>query len=472
MMVIRRVFFGCVLLCIALVSIGAQQNESFDLQVLGKSEADNFGLYWGGQVIFEMDSDLFSARGDLRFVNDGKWNATEGWMPEGYYFDLREGSLLLGPGPLYFEGGLLRATHQYSQNPFEIILDAEGKPGIGMSLLYEGDLLTYQTRWIGLNYKSPFAYDYVSEFQTWIDRGLSHKIYMLNFGDLRIGYQESSLFLDRYFDTNFFLNPAPSILINTIWSQGNNPWVYDVNDSSFMGFYGDYQADEFRLEGEFMLKDINLPFGYPENLNKFGWSLGGTWFSPWGDLSFWHGGATKHLYAATYSDATYSNTLPYEYTYYPVSTLGDLTIALEDSYIGFPFGENSLAFQLAWEDRLTIQGLEIDGGARLNYVISGSKSPHNPWHEDQKWTDIDAKTELFSGDPVLEHQLGIEVAGSTQIGNIVLRLELGLGFIANPLALNPVTDEAGIWKPQAGRVVNDSHLDVTIGYRVQIRDEQ
>ena len=57
------------------------------------------------------------------------------------------------------------------------------------------------------------------------------------------------------------------------------------------------------------------------NLNKLAWSIGGYYDFEFGRVGFYHGGATKHTFAATYANASNPNTLPYEYSYYPTHSL-------------------------------------------------------------------------------------------------------------------------------------------------------
>ena len=134
--------------------------ESFDLTTVGRFDADSNGAYWGVEGDFALESDLLSAYADLEFMSDGEWLATESWMPEGFFFDLKYGYFTLDFDRLYVDGGFIPATHLYSQNPYELILDGSGKPAVGSSYRYEGDLFTYQSRWIALNRMSPFVYEY------------------------------------------------------------------------------------------------------------------------------------------------------------------------------------------------------------------------------------------------------------------------------------------------------------------------
>ena len=447
-------------------------DEVFELAGMFHLRADEHGVYWGPGARVGLHSPLWQLSIGVDFVNDDVWRPQEGWMPDGFYWDLLYSYVQFFPGPFTLEGGFIPATHLYSQNPFAMILDGAGKPALGAAYTYQGRLFTFQNRWIGLNSDSPFTYGYGEDpgsipgsprDSRWQDRGFYHRLYTLNLGNLRLGYQESSISMGRYFDPNFFLNPAPSILVNTIWSQGNNPWVHRHNDASFMGFYADYTAEQFRLEGEFMIMDVNLPFGYPDNLNKFGWSFGGSLATNLGNFAFWHGGATKHMFAATYTSSSNPNLHPYEYTYFPVSRLGGRDIPLESNYIGFPYGENALAFQIEWDNQFTPGAISVDQGVSFRYVLSGSKSPHNPWHEDSSWRDIDRKTELFHGDSILEHRLLLESSTTLRYRNFFSTIQLGLGGIINPLQLVEQGTDPPIWKPLAG-TRNMSFLRLTLGY--------
>lgn len=451
-------------------------NDRFAVQTGLEVLTDADGFYAGPHIGYTIDSDYFTAHGLVRFVNDGKWLSTESWMPDGAYFDLRYSYVRLRLLPFSLDGGFLPFTHWYSQNPYLTILDNSGKSGVGLGLHYDGDRISYQSRWVGLNRDSPHVYGYTiggDNEVLWRDRGFNYKLYMLKLGALRLAYQESSIFLDRYFDANYLLNPAPTIFLNTLWSQGNNPWVHASNDSSMMGLYADYQGGPYRLEAELTFKDFNSPFGYSENLNKFAWSLGGSWDSPYGLFSFWHGGATKHMYAATYSSTDNPNLYPNEYTYYPVSEIDSLTISLEDNYIGFPHGENSLAFSLDWKRSWQLGTWPLDSGLGAEYIIGGSRSPHNPWHEATKWTEIDAKTELFHGDAVLEHKLYLNFHAATRWRAWSLSVDGRLGLIVNPLHLVEVEEDgfptpAPIWKPQAGVVRNASFVSLRLMYNLEL----
>ena len=92
---------------------------------------------------------------------------------------------------------------------------------------------------------------------------------------------------------------------------------------------------------------------------------------------------------------------PYQYTYYPeVEYLLEdgtpMTLEYGDNYIGYKYGENNLAFLVDYAN--TFSGVEFTAG--LEYVISGSKSPANPWFEYDDVEDT-SKEALLLDDPML-----------------------------------------------------------------------
>jgi len=180
------------------------------------------------------------------------------------------------------------------------------------------------------------------------------------------------------------------------------------------------------------------------------WSLGGAYAFPFGTLGLYHAGATKYVFAATQASSSYSD-YPYEYAYYPAVeyTLGDgtpMTLHYLDNYIGYKYGENNMAFLLDYAPRLP----GVDLHASLEYVISGSKSPANPWHEYRYVTDTDRKTKLLD-DAALEHTLSTRVGVSWRWRNLLLFTDLLLGGVFNALELEEaVAGEPRIFRPQPG----------------------
>jgi len=267
----------------------------------------------------------------------------------------------------------------------------------------------------------------------------------------RIGYEESSVYL-RSFDANYFFSPLPSILTNTLLTQGSNPWSQGANgqnDNSLMGLFSDYKSGPFYAEAQFLVDDINLNFLFPSlyspNLDKFAWSIGGRYKFPFGTLGFWHGGATAHTYAASYSSPTDANTIPYEYVYYPTVEFpagSGIPMDPRDSNIGFPWGENALAFKITFDtDLLGGSPWAFGLSTSIEYVINGSKSPDNPWHQYTDPSQIPDRIQLFNvgGPEVLNNILIFHGAVTKRIGNLEVRVGIDVGGDFNALGVAAVS---------------------------------
>jgi len=449
------VFIGVVFLSIASglradeVSVGLEAGAGYTSE--GTSWA---GFYDLGVVDLGFASEFLDLGFAFHVTNDGKYDFTDGWMEHvgNQYFMLDEGFTRLHAGSLRLEGGFLRALSSV-ETPYEVFLNANGHSSPGMVLAYQGSRFEYESRWIGANIRSRYKYGYGDPLKAdayWRDKGVNYRMIAMHLGDWRIGYQESTVYLDRAFDALYFLSPMPSILTNTILTQGHNPWVQRGNDNSLMGLFAEYRSGPAYAVAQLLIDDINLNFLLPEgspasstNLTKLAWSLGGKYRTGGGTLGFWHGGATAHTYAAVYPPYDPSinvpydvNTVPYEYTYYPLSVWDGEAIDLRDSSIGFPWGENALAFRLTYDtDILESSPWGFGLLASLEYVINGSKSPNNPWHEYTRNSDIPQRIQLFNvgGDEVLEHRITVHVGATKKLGDFELKLGFDIGGVINGL---------------------------------------
>lgn len=232
---------------------------------------------------------------------------------------------------------------------------------------------------------------------------------------MRLGLQDSAVYTDRAFDEEYFFSPIPHILTQMSRYAGK-PWSEDSNDNSLTGLFFDWRKPLFYIYAQWLIDDLSADFLIPEFLRdefggerripqKWAWSLGGYYDFAFGRLGFYHAGATKYTFEATHNDLSF----PYEYTYYPSAEyeLKDgtpMTLEYVENYIGYNYGENNIAFLVEYAN--TFAGVQF--GANLEYVISGSKSPANPWHEDTEAGDYT----LLLDDAVLEHTLSARVRAS------------------------------------------------------------
>ncbi len=461
------------------------------------------GTTWAGFYdLARLDFGFASEFLDLGFAfhatNDGRYNVTDFWMEDigDQYFMLDEGFMRLQAENLRFEGGFLEAISSV-ETPYEVFINPQGHSALGMVLAYEGSTFQCESRWIGANTRSSNTYGYGPLVidggqydQAWRDKGVNHRLIAVKLGEWRVGYQESTVYIDRAFDPLYFLSPLPSILSNSLLTQGINPWVQGggVNDNSLMGLFAEYRAGPWYAEAQLLIDDINLNFMLPKgsplassmNLTKLAWSLGGTYTFDFGTLGFWHGGATAHTYAATFPTSydpyalppVNANTIPYEYVYYPVAVFDGKVLDLRDSSIGFPWGENALAFRFTFDTELLENNPWAFGLlASLEYVLNGSKSPNNPWHEYTRLEDIPQRIQLFNvgGPEVLEHRITLHAGVTKQVGDFELKLAFDIGGVFNGLEAWYGTpemiarDEPPILKPEKGN--NRFVLVVEVGAR-------
>jgi hypothetical protein len=132
-----------------------------------------------------------------------------------------------------------------------------------------------------------------------------------------------------------------------------------------------------------------------------------------------------------------------------------------DNYIGYLYGENNLAFLVDYKRSFP----RLDFGASLEYVISGSKSPANPWHDAVQGKDAGRYTQMF-GEPVLEHTITARLQGAWTRRAWTFYGRLSLGGVFNRLGLEasadlPENPAMSIYRPQEG----DNHLiyGLTVG---------
>lgn len=477
------------------------------VQGLGRGQGLSFSLGGDASVAarrFEGDLAQCDFVGRLNYVSD----YVEAYCQMGMYHDgqyplhtsyqlgfdprIDEAWIKLGLGGLSLRGG--RGTQRDAvDSPYSLFISSKGSVAPFASLTWKDSIVEYQSTWVQLNTDSSNAYEGDAALD-WLDRGLNLKKLSVRLGDLRLGYQDASIYLMDSFDAETFLAPLPVYFLQIIETTAGRPWSESVNSNSLMGFFADYKRAGLYLEGQFLLDDINSSFLAPilgdlipslaesDNLTKLAWSLGGRYLCQLGDFGLYHAGATKYTFAATYTRATGTrehygmgtdsdplspdyNLMPYEYCYYPSSIYdGDRVVSYMDNYIGYCYGENAISFLVDYKrevfgDRPYGFGLY----SSLEYAVNGSKAPNNPWHEYDSWQQIDAAVE-FLNDPVLEHSLILRTELKKRIGGWELKLAGELGYVWNQLSYLPIEgkeDEAGMWTPQEGR--NGPLIGISLG---------
>ena len=461
------------------LTFGIFGNYKYTYEMLaGQGEQKN--LYDSTQLRLDYRTSLFDIVVDGMMINDDKYDgADEQEYLYGRYLYINGGYTDLHLGP--FDIRLGRATHSDEVDiPYSVYINSNSIPVMQANVRYEGDLFFYETRWISLSEDSNQKYTGTSTY--WADRGMNYKVYGINAGDWRFGFQDSVIYLNQEFDPEYFFNPAPMYFIQIITANPGRPWGEFGNAKSLMGFFAERERENDYGAAQILVDDLNgsfIPGVDVNNLTKVAWSLGGRKKTSFGTLGFYHAGATKYTFQATYANDdppptdpipedgvnVYYNYYPYEYTYYPVSVYEldsgeEMPLHYTENYIGYKYGENNLAFMVDYENdfhNTTIGAFDLYSS--LEWILNGSKAPNNPWHEGYTIAVSDKSFELLDG--TVEHILVSTTRLSKPIGNFLINFDLVLGYRFNAMKLEVVTDEAHIFYPQSG--VHEPVVELRIG---------
>lgn len=416
-----------------------------------------------------LDGDGFFFDLDLSFLNDGRYGASQSEdFYGGFHFRLNEGGLGYRTGGLQARAG--RYTHRDAlDSPYSLFINSLPLSAMLYEIQYEGGFFTAETRAIELNRNSAHGFP---------DRGATYKRFSLNFGNWEVGYQDSIVSVAMhetwvndqplhewerdqllehgddadfdpgsddvvwrrpprgdgtgpYFVPEYFFSPIPSFLLQYVTGGGEKPFLMDHNHTSIMGFYTRYQRDTWELQAQWLVDDINfnrfLPDGGSQNPDKMGWMLGGRLQTRYGRFGLWHGGATRYTFQPYGRSSSSEGSLNrmYGYTYYPAveyprSTApgGMQAIPNRENNIGLYLGENSAGFRLDWDHQLLLGGArpaDLDLRAGMEFTLTGSQSPANPWGEYTHWAQHDAPTGTrYLDDDVLEKGIIARVGASWQ----------------------------------------------------------
>jgi hypothetical protein len=383
---------------------------------------------------------------EMSLVNDQKYSPMESyWL--GRYFYPNNGGLELDFGPLSLRAGKL-VHRDFLDTPYSLFISSQDLPALLAEISFHGGPFSYESRWIRLNTRS----------QAYPDRGANYKVFAGQIGEVRFGLQDIAVYVDRVFDEEYFFSPMPHIVTQMVTKGPGKPWSEEANDNSIMGLFADWRRPKHYVYAQWLVDDVNADFlidwlGLRDTFGdrkipwKTAWSVGGFYEFPFGRLGFYHAGATKYTFEATQAG------IPYGYTYYPAVEylLRDgtpMTLYPVDNYIGYLYGENNLAFLVDYHRQIRSLGIE----ASLEYVVSGSKSPANPWHQFTGVTEAGRETRLLD-DPVLEHTIVSGFAATWRWRWLTLYSRLRLGGVFNrlgPEAPNPDDTEGDILRPQPG----------------------
>jgi len=400
-------------------------------------------------VSVDLDFGSIELGASLLVSNDGKFHdPVHSSYYFGHYFRAEEGFTDLKLENFSLKAGRFSPRDDV-ESPYSLFLNSESNPFAAMGLSYDSNLFSYRTLWLGLtNQLNGLGFP---------ERGANYRSVTLKLGDIRVGYQEAIVYTERYFDFEYFFNPIPNFF--TQYSRlYSNVLREGTNDNSILGFFIDWNFHKGYLYSQILVDDFNMNrfYGGFQNPDKVAWSLGG-----WIDLSFgkvhlYHAGATKYTFEPSIAG------LHDEYFHYPVLVIpvGDSTrmILPEENYVGYKYGENALSFMVALEPETEW----FDSYLSLELVLSGAKSPINPWHESRS---VPEGTHILDDEKI---QKIFRISTELSKGFEWVRFRIGAiyEFIDNPLRVIEASDGDGeMYVPGEGTESEfKAFMEVSVGF--------
>jgi len=261
---------------------------------------------------------------DWSMINDEIYDPSEVYML-GRYFYINDAHVDYTAERFYFKAGR-SIQKDVVDSPYSLFVNSEPIPSVQMEVNYSGDYFFYTNRWVNLNHNSENTYfgsgsdspfwlspdsdisdAYKAEYPDgipWVDRGAHFHEYGINLGQWRFGFQESAVVFGESFSPEFFLSPMIMYFAQLVVDDGAKPWLEYANGKHFMGFFVDKTSDDSYFASQFLIDDINgdiLPGIENVNQNRIAWSIGGYRDFSFGRFGFFHGGALKDTFGATYA---------------------------------------------------------------------------------------------------------------------------------------------------------------------------
>ncbi|MCL2805227.1 MAG: hypothetical protein FWD26_04735 [Treponema sp.] len=489
-------------------------------------------LWIGAGLRIDYSLGPFAVSGEISFLNDQKYSPAAALLPAGdlggFYFLLNEGGITYNGQILQIAAGRFR-NYDETNSPYSLFLNSDGISANTFKIRLESKYVFYQTQWIQLNWSSGVSSPAWNEYQRrkqnadttdplspfyppnhWYqdsgvdpwdtsglltygfpDRGLNIKIYGLKVKDWRFGFIDAALYSQRPFDLEYFLIPLPMYFVQYFRTTEGRPWATQNNDKSIMGFFWDLDKKSWDAYAQLLIADFSFGFlnvfldeeYFSPNPWKLAWSLGGRVKTKIGNFGFHHAGALKYTFnpIGTNYEGLYAHdaaNTAYGYTYYPETRyfVGNdaVNLTIQENMIGYKHGENNIAFQIDYQN--TFYRFVIT--SELEFVLAGSNSPANPWHDYDRrvnmYADGKKGSQIFN-DPQLEKRIEFRLNVSRQFGRFGTYAAIAIGGRFNRLELVPpdidphsggatrtVDDEIWIWK------ASDKHsliFRMSIGFR-------
>ncbi len=413
---------------LSILATAAPQDLSMHLAGNYSTETPN-PLFADGSLGISYHNGPFGLTWDITADNRGTYVPIASSVSNPFSLDIRNAGFTYDAGSLSLFLGKLPVKDEI-ESPYSLFLSGASPSLMTGGFRYHSGVFSFSDRWIGLNRNIRSGLYQTSIQNIYRDRGAVLKSYTFDAGPVRIGYQDATIFPGSYFDVDIFANPVQSTLVQAVLTAAGQPSSRSGNYNSLMGFFGEYRGEGWNMFGQLMIDDFNLnrflnPGSY-QNPDKLAWSLGCNVALDRGKLGIYTAGATRYTFESTSWEF-------YSYTLYPGSAIisgGEpIAIPLQDQMLGYINGENNLAFMATWS--MPIKQMNLETG--LECVLSGSKSPTNPWHNGEAWASLG--TQLLN-DPVLNIKLLFNARISRTWGDMTLLVRTTGGYVFN--RLNPV----------------------------------
>ncbi|MDR1373458.1 MAG: hypothetical protein LBJ24_00640 [Treponema sp.] len=452
-------------------------------------------FYIDGVARMDYNVGPFTLTAELAASNDQKYaparvmNASGnlGWI----YFLLQEGGVVYDWKWLNLQAGRYR-LYDIVDSPYSLYINSMGIASNTMQIKVESPRFIYSSRWIELNSRSAVSSpewdlyhqyaeqgflgkdpnlpldsaDPTSTFNDNLspnsigfpDRGVNYKIYALKYRDWRFGILDATVYTERSFDYEYFLNPLPQYFIQYVKGTPGRPWTTDSNENDLLGFFWDIKKqNRWEAYAQFLMDDFGLGFvakNFSDNPWKAAWAVGGRVHTPYGRFGFHHGGALKYTFEPITSPQSgrYNGNIArtaYGYTYYPETRYNDdeddgsaVSILIEDNMVGYKHGENNIAFLVDYQN--TFSGFKLN--AELEFVLAGNNSPANPWQDYTHRSEMGDGSRLLD-DSTLEKRLELRLNLSHRRGPWLFYAAAAIGGRFNRLELQEAVNIAGT-KPE------------------------
>jgi hypothetical protein len=440
-------------IALAILILACSSAYAFEIDAEAKAGASTetpSPLWIKGVAGFEASAGNLSFLGHLGARTDGVYGGFMGgdYGFGGLAFETVDGGVLYSGETLSASLGKLE-ERDIVDSPYSLFLSGRGNKALGASLGLRDGPFFYEDKWVVLSYdlentKEDAAVD-------WPDRSADVKAWGLELGAFRVALQDVVVYASPNeargpaFDLEYFLIPLPSIFVQYLGFSEDSPWrKRETDDNSMTGFMVDWKRDGWYAVGQILVDDLNMnrilnPSGR-QNPDKISWMLGGRRETEYGTFGLYHAGATKYCFEP-YGDKK-GNSM-YGYTYRPdvEYEVDETPMALEpeDNYVGYLHGENNLALVGTW--RKDFDAIRVAGS--LEFTLSGSKSPANPWGEHLRWQEGGSGTKLL-GEDKLEKKLLVGGSVAMPMGKFDLGVEVKLGWVWNRLELDDAPGDDGL----------------------------